>query len=65
MKLDLITEFPVNVYNDVEFRLQCCDCKLVHRVVIMARKLETGVPIKLDMKRDNRKTSARRRKKRK
>ena len=40
------------------FKLACCDCGLVHRMVLIS---EDGKPIGIAAKRDNRATAARRR----
>jgi len=51
------------VPNGEVYKLACCDCGLVHQIVIVAPKTKKGVLIGFAAKRDNRATAARRRKK--
>lgn len=48
--------------NGEVYKLACCDCGLVHQIVILAPKVKKGTPIGFAAKRDNRATAARRRK---
>jgi len=48
--------------NEEVYKLACCDCGLVHQIVIVAPKTKKGTPIGFAAKRDNRATAARRRK---
>jgi len=50
------------VPNHEVFKLQCCDCGLVHQVVIVAPDTEKGTPLGFAATRDNRATAQRRRK---
>lgn len=51
------------VQNKQIFKLECCDCGLVHQVVIASDRLKDKEPIGFAAKRDNRATAQRRRKK--
>lgn len=48
--------------NGEVYKLACCDCGLVHQIVIVAPKTKKGTPIGFAAKRDNQATAARRRK---
>ncbi len=50
------------VPNGQVYKLACCDCGLVHQIVILAPGVEKGTPLGFAAKRDNRATAARRRK---
>ena len=50
--------------NKTVYKLACCDCGLVHQIVIAAPKLKRGEPIGFAAKRDNRATAQIRRAKR-
>lgn len=47
--------------NKTTYKLACCDCGLVHKIVIAAPGLRKGVKIGFAAKRDNRATAAKRR----
>lgn len=47
--------------NKTIYKLACCDCGLVHKIVIAAPGLRKGVEIDFAAKRDNRATANRRR----
>lgn len=47
--------------NKTIYKLACCDCGLVHKIVIAAPGLRKGVKIGFAAKRDNRATAAKRR----
>jgi hypothetical protein len=47
--------------NSVEYKLACCDCGLVHKIVIMAPDVPEGQLIGFSATRDNRATAQRRR----
>ena len=49
------------VPNGEIYKLACCDCGLVHQIVIIAPGLKKGTPLGMAAKRDNRATAARRR----
>lgn len=49
------------VPNGEIYKLACCDCGLVHQIVIVAPGLKKGTPLGMAAKRDNRATAARRR----
>jgi hypothetical protein len=49
------------VLNRVPFRLACCDCGLVHDVVVVAAGKRVRKEIGFAVKRNNRATAARRR----
>ena len=49
--------------NGEPYKLACCDCGLVHQIVILAPRLKKGAIIGFAARRDNRATAARRRKK--
>ena len=46
--------------NKFIYKLACCDCGLVHQIVIAAPGVKAGAPIGFAAKRDNRATAARR-----
>ena len=48
------------VPNGEIYKLACCDCGLVHQIVIIAHGLKKGTPLGMAAKRDNRATAARR-----
>jgi len=47
--------------NKTIYKLACCDCGLVHQIVIAAPGLKKGAKIGFAAKRDNRATANRRR----
>ena len=49
------------VPNGEVYKLACCDCGLVHQIVIIAPGIKKGTPLGMAAKRDNRATAARRR----
>lgn len=49
------------VPNGVPYKLACCDCGLVHQIVILVPSLKKGTLIGMAAKRDNRATGQRRR----
>lgn len=49
------------VPNGVVYKLACCDCGLVHQIVILAPGVKKGTLLGMAAKRDNRATAARRR----
>lgn len=49
------------VPNGEIYKLACCDCGLVHQIVILAPGVKKGSPLGFAAKRDNRATAARRR----
>ena len=50
-----------NVPNGQPYKLACCDCGLVHQIVIHAPGLPNGTPLGMAARRDNRATAQRRR----
>lgn len=50
------------VPNAEPYKLACCDCGLVHQIVIVAPGVKKGTPIGFAARRDNRATGQRRRK---
>lgn len=51
-----------SIPNKQIYKIACCDCGLVHRLVLVAPGLPTGEQIGIAVERDNRATAARRRK---
>jgi hypothetical protein len=49
------------VPNGIIYKLACCDCGLVHKIVILAPDLPEGTMLGFAAKRDNRATAQRRR----
>lgn len=47
--------------NRTHYKLGCCDCGLVHTIVLAVPGLRKGAPIGIATKRDNRATGQRRR----
>lgn len=47
--------------NRTVYKIACCDCGLVHQIVIAVPGLKKGKPVGFASKRDNRATSAFRR----
>jgi hypothetical protein len=45
----------------VPWKIACCDCGLVHKIVIVVKGVRKGSPVGIAVKRDNRATAARRR----
>lgn len=50
------------VKNGEIFKLACCDCGLIHEMVVMAIGLKKGATIGIAAKRNNRATAQRRKK---
>ena len=49
--------------NRIPFKISCCDCGLVHDVVVVAPKLRKGTALGIAVKRNTRATGQKRRKK--
>jgi hypothetical protein len=49
------------VPNGIPYKLACCDCGLVHQIVVLADPLPFGTPLGFAARRDNRATAQRRR----
>jgi len=49
------------IQNRVPFRISCCDCKLVHNVVVSSSRLRKGVVIGIAAERNERATGQKRR----
>ena len=48
------------IRNGETFRLACCDCHLVHGVIIISPQLPSGLPLTITLRRDRRATNSRR-----
>lgn len=53
-----------NIKNRVPFRIECCDCGLVHDFVVVVDGVRKGTLLGIAGARNNRATAARRRHKR-